>query len=144
MSNEKNDASDSVYCYASEVMSLGLLLQEFNDAIREGDGEWILRCWKFLLLIFRASGRTNYAIEAFHLLAQYKFILTSCMATQLKWSRAVNTLGRPGKNMSCDLPMEHLNRIVKSSMSELRSNITDSSILRMGRSLNNTSMILRN
>ena len=36
---------DNVYEYANEVLSLGLLLMEFTDAIKEGDGTRIIRCW---------------------------------------------------------------------------------------------------
>ena len=28
---------------------------EFVDAIREGDGSRILRCWRYLLLLFKAT-----------------------------------------------------------------------------------------
>ena len=43
--NEKCD--DGVYLYAIELLSLGLLWHGFHDAIREGDGERILRYWNF-------------------------------------------------------------------------------------------------
>ena len=77
--SEENSESDHVYEYASEVLTLGLLYMEFIDAIREGDGGRILRCWRYLLLIFKSSGRSNYSIEAFTLLAQYHFIFTDRM-----------------------------------------------------------------
>ena len=41
-------AEDGVYTYASALLNDGLLLLEFKDAIREGDGLRILRCWKAL------------------------------------------------------------------------------------------------
>eukprot|EP00731_Ephydatia_muelleri_P025442 Em0017g525a len=53
-------SADCVMEYAKETLSLGLLLLEFNDAIREGDGCRVLRCWKFLFLFFRAAGHKNY------------------------------------------------------------------------------------
>lgn len=42
--------ADSVYAYACETLTLGLLLLEFNDGIREGDGNRVLAeqlkwCW---------------------------------------------------------------------------------------------------
>ena len=49
-------STDNVYAYACEVLSLGLLYFEFRDAIKEGDGERIIRIWKYLLLLFKASG----------------------------------------------------------------------------------------
>ena len=68
---------DTVHSYACEVLSLGLLYAEFQDAIREGDGLCVLRCWHYFLPIFRPSNRTNYSIEAFHFLAQHQFLLSS-------------------------------------------------------------------
>ena len=126
---------DGVVEYASEVLTLGLLLIEFEDAIREGDGDRICRCWQFFLLIFKATGRTNYSIEAFILLAQLNFVFSPRMAAQLKWSRTVNTHGRPGKNVPCDLHMEHLNRVCKGAISGLGSNISDKAVVRVGKCL---------
>uniref|UniRef100_A0A1X7U075 Uncharacterized protein n=1 Tax=Amphimedon queenslandica TaxID=400682 RepID=A0A1X7U075_AMPQE len=37
--------------YAKELLSLGLLYMEFQDAIREGDEEHVLNCWRYLMLI---------------------------------------------------------------------------------------------
>ena len=37
---------------------------QFKDTTGHGDGDRILPCWKFLFLFFRASGHTNYALEA--------------------------------------------------------------------------------
>ena len=138
----KNDSSiakkcdhDAVVEYASEVLTLGLLLLEFEDAIREGDGNRICRCWQFFLLLFKATGRKNYSIEAFTLLVQLHFFFSPRMAAQLKWSRTVNVHGRPGKNIPCDLHMEHLNRVCKGAIRGLGSNITDKVVLRMGKCL---------
>ena len=61
----------TAYEYACEVLTLGLLIFNFKDAVREGDGDQILLIWKYMLLLFRATGRKNYAIEAFTLLSQY-------------------------------------------------------------------------
>ena len=60
---------------------------EFKDSIREGDGERIIRCWRYLLPLFKVSGGKNYCIEAFTLLAQYSFLLSPRNAMQLMWSR---------------------------------------------------------
>lgn len=133
---------DRVQAYACDVLSLGLLYQEFTDAIREGDGSRILGCWKFFLLIFKASNRTNYSIEAFNLLVQEKFLYSPRLAMQLKWSRTVNTHGRAGKNIPCDLHMEHLNRECKNGLRGLGSNITDMSVKRVGKCIGKTMAML--
>lgn len=108
---------------------------EFNDAVREGDGNRICRCWQYFLLIFKATQRKNYAVEAFTLLAQLNFLFSPRMAAQLKWSRTINTHGRAGKNISCDLHMEHLNCLCKGSIAGLGSNISDKTVQRVGKCL---------
>ena len=124
---------DRVCEYAKEVLSLGLLLLEFNDSLHEGDGDRNLRCCRYFLPLFKASNRTNYSVEAFTLLAQEKFLLSPRMAMQLKWSRTINVHGRPGKNIPADLHMEHLNRECKDALRGLGANITDHSIQRVGK-----------
>ena len=138
----RDAAEDHLPAYACEVLTLGLLYMEFTDAIREGDGERILRCWRYFMIVFKACGRKNYAIEAFTMLAQYHFLFTDRMRMQLIWSRTVNAHGRPGKNVSCDLHNEHLNRECKDSIAGLGANITDRAIQRVGMSLRATRKIL--
>lgn len=41
----EDEREDCICSYACEVLTLGLLLMEFDDAIREGDGTRIIRCW---------------------------------------------------------------------------------------------------
>ena len=136
MNSLKTIDIDHVQKYAREVLSMGLLLMEFADAIREGDGLRILRCWRVFLPIFKAMNRTNYSIEAFTLLAQHDFIFTPRMKQQLVWERTVNVHGRPGRNIPCDLHMEHLNRECKSAMGSLGPNISSvGSVTRIGESI---------
>lgn len=72
---------------------------EYYDAIQHGDGERVLRCWRYLLPIFYNSRRTNYSKEALVLLYQYQYMLTPRQSTQLLYSRFVNTRGVIGKNI---------------------------------------------
>ena len=121
---------DGILEYGKEVLSLGMLYLEFRDAIKEGDGLRVLRCWKYLLLLFKASQRKNYSLEAFNLLCQFYNYLPPTMAQQLLYSRFVNVHGREGCNIPCDLHMEHLNRTVKESMQHLGANKTEQAIVR--------------
>ena len=116
-----NPPKGTDYSYAMDVMSLGLLCHGFHDAVREGDGDRIIRYWHFLLPVFKHSGRRNYALEGFNLLVQM-LVLSSRKAAELKWSRTVNTVGRGGHNIPCDLHMEHLNRHLKCMITNLGSN----------------------
>ena len=44
--------NDNVSSYMSNVLGMGLFAWDMEDAIREGDGERMIRLWKFLLLLF--------------------------------------------------------------------------------------------
>lgn len=59
---------DNVHNYSMHLLTIHCLYFEMRDAIKEGDGDRVLQCWKYLLPVFRNSGRKNYTIEAFHLL----------------------------------------------------------------------------
>ena len=131
--NEPSD--DGVLSYAEEVFSLGLFLMEFIDGIRE-DGNRILCCWKYMLLMYKSSNKTKYSAEAFNLLAQYHFIFSDRLRiNQLLWSRTVNVHGKPGRNVPMDLHMEHLNRMFKDAVSKLGPNTVDISLQRTGKAL---------
>ena len=46
---------DGLHLYAVELLTLSLLWYGFHDAVKEGDGERIVRYWKFLLVIFKSQ-----------------------------------------------------------------------------------------
>ena len=57
----KVSSNDKVYLYGKEMLNLGILWFAFNDAIKEGEGNRVLRYWKLLLVVFKAKHHTNYA-----------------------------------------------------------------------------------
>ena len=125
---------DSVYAYAIDFLTMGLLWHGFHDSIRHGDGDRIVIYWKFLMVLFKEEGHFNYAKEGFGLVAQ-SLLLSPRKAAELKWCRTVNTHGRVGQNIPVDLHMEHLNANLKSMLHHLGSNITPDSVLRASRAL---------
>lgn len=127
--------ADGVYLYATELLSLGLLWHGFHDAIKEGDGERILRHWKFMLVTFKTSNHRNYAKEAVNLLLQYNYLFSDRQKAQLLWNRCVNTTGRPGANIPCDLHDEHLNRRFKIILRGQGANVNPRSVERAGKSI---------
>jgi uncharacterized C2H2 Zn-finger protein len=111
---EKTDKdSDHVLNYSKTVLLLGLLHRNFQDAVKEGDGERVARMWKHLMLYFRARGKTKYALESLFLHVQLNSILTPQEAHCLKWNRSVNNVGGAGKNIACDQAMEHTIKTTK-------------------------------
>ena len=132
----KKAAPDGIFNYASAVLNDGLLLFELKDAIREGDGNRILRCWKMMFLYYRSAGHVNYQKEAFQLLASIHATASPKIASQMKWGRVVNLRGGLGHNIPADLHMEHLNRTVKDYVANVGANVDESSIVQCGKSLN--------
>lgn len=70
----KNDEYDYHCCF----MNMALLLRNFEDAGREGDGECLVRCIKFFMLHFfqDGSGSTKYCLEALYHMFQINALLT--------------------------------------------------------------------
>ena len=127
--------NDKVHCYAVELLSLSLMWHGFHDACKEADGERILRYWKFLLVAFKSTNHRNYAKEAVNFLLQYYYLFSERQKHQFLWNRCINTTGRKGGNIPCDLYMEHLNRRLKSMLMHMGANVNDKMISKAGRCL---------
>ena len=131
----KDNGQDKVRRYALQVLNLGLLWHGFNDAIKEGDGNRIFNYYKFFLLVYKAGKCHNYCKEIINLFLQYHFLFTERQAQQLKWCRVVNTQGKPGKNVSCDLHIEHLNNRLKGMINNIHAKNPDNAIDRVAKSI---------
>ena len=99
-------SEDLIHLYACELLTLGLIWHNYYDAIKEGDGERVLRIWKQLTVIFRETGHRNYAKEGALLLIHYNFMASERIAMQILTSRFINTKGRMGCNLPCDLHLD--------------------------------------
>lgn len=90
---DPNTSDDGIYEYACCVLSLALFMFEFNDAIKEGDGERVYCVWKYLLLLFCESGQTKYALEALNSPLPVYYGLPPCLAFEIVWSQFINSKG---------------------------------------------------
>ena len=92
-----------------------MLFLNFSDAISEGDGLRILRCWKFFLMFLTLDGARsqNYSLEGLHLISQVYAILSPRDAHRLIWNRFVKSKYGMGGNIPLDLALEHYNRVLK-------------------------------
>ena len=50
-SESQVDTIDTEFSYACSTLSFGLLYQEYIDSVREGDGNRIIRIWRYLFLV---------------------------------------------------------------------------------------------
>ena len=130
----RGSSGDGVYDCAVQVLTFCLFHAEFVDSVREGDGDRVIRCWRFFLPLFECASRVNYSKEAIILLSQL-MSLSPRQAHQIKWYRFVNVHGWPGHNISCDLHMEHLNRVCKMAVRSLGANLTSKALVRVAKCL---------
>ena len=89
------------------------------------------------------ANHTNYASEAFHLIAQVT-ATASPRASQLLWSRMVNTKGKEGHNVPGHMHMEHLSRPIKKYIAGVGANVSQSTIIQCGQSLDGMMTVTKN
>lgn len=134
-SDQNPEPKDDVFDYHCGFMNMALLLRNFRDAIKEGDGDRIINCIKMFLLHFKqdGSGSTKYALEALYHLFQVLAILSPRETERLKWNRTVNNQGGDGNNVAMDVALEHDNHALKEIIRGLGANITEDSVRRVCR-----------
>ena len=133
----QNKVPDGIFNYASCVLNDGLLLLELRDAVHEGDGSRVIRCWKYMLLHWCHAKHSKYCLEALHLIGAINATATERIAHELTWCRFINTRGVPGANMPVDLFMEHLNRTLNDYLHGLGANVSEATIIQTSKSLCN-------
>ena len=126
--------------YQKSLLSMNLLLRNINDSIREGDGARLIECYKVALLYFKVFKHNKYAFSVLKLLCTMK--LQPERAHELTWDRFVNTKGKPGRNISLDLHMEHLNKFLKELLKNLRSNLNEANADRIAKATNNIKRLI--
>ena len=142
--NKRTFAKDDVFDYHCNLMNMSLLLHNFIDAGKEGDGDRLLRCIKMFMLHFRqdGSGSTKYALESLHHLFQVYVWLTPREAEHVKWNRTVSNKGGMGNNVFMDLDLEHDNHYFKEQLRSLGANVNQTSVNRISHAFFVTSNLL--
>ena len=102
-----------------------MLLFDFNDAVREGDGERLFDIYKLALLLYHSEGHTKYAYVVLLHLVKVVAILPKFQAHRLKWNRFYNKYGGKGNNISLDLKKEQQNKVLKTFWRALGANINE-------------------
>lgn len=140
---EVTESMDQKYNYTRSLCHYASLALEFYDAWHEGDGNRIIRCWKFFLLHFFESGRTKYSLDALRLQIQLS-CLPSQLVKQITWDRFINTHGGIGHNIPCDLHNEHVNRQLKAAIRHMGANFSQRALSSVARSTTYISTISQN
>ncbi len=134
--NKESPAStDHLYNYHNARLQCGLLVHNMMDAIKEGDGDRLVRCYKMILLFQYKFHHTKYAFALLLFFAKINALLSEKEAYLLIHNRFVNKKGKKGGNIALDLHMEHLNLDVKKLLRAMGGNITEAAAQRSARSM---------
>lgn len=136
---------DDMYNYNTALLNEGLLFMNYLDAVAEGDGDRIIRQYKYLMLICKADGHSkNYALECLHLLFQVFALLTPRDAHRLIWNRGVNNHNTTGTNIALDIEVEMSNLHLKQAIKNLGVNVTENAVLRICKAEKSCRQLLSN
>jgi hypothetical protein len=95
-------------------MQHGLILRNFSDAMKTGDVGRVLASLSYFTIWFQATRQHNYARETLHLTACLKRIWSPDLVQFWKENCLINTSGKIGGWMACDLVNEYVVRENKS------------------------------
>jgi hypothetical protein len=125
---------DDIFNYNTALLAEGLFFLNFLDSVSEGDGDRILRQYKYLMLLCRADGShsSKYALESLYQLLLVNG-LSESEAGVFTWNRSVNNRGGAGKNIAFDLEVEHSNNYIKQGINHLGVNVTERAVTRIAR-----------
>lgn len=126
---------DHKYEHTVARLGFSFILLDFLDAVKEGDGERLIRLYTVALLFYKAYGHTSYAYSTFLLTVQINGTLSPQVAHGINWNRFWSTRGEKGRNIPLDLHLEHLNCFLKSFLKGLGPNLNESSATRISRSI---------
>ena len=120
-----------------------MVLFEFNDAVKEGDGERLFDLYKLALLLYKTHHHYKYAYAVLLYLVKCIAILPPSQALRLKWNRFFNVSGLPGRNIPLDLKKEHDNKDIKSMWRNLGANLDEQNAERTAGTLGAIQLVYR-
>ena len=114
-----------MFNYHSAKLTFGLVLFEFNDAVKEGDGARLFHLYKLVLLLYKTLGQYKYVYAVLLYLVKCTAILPPSQALRLKWNRTFNESGLPGGNIPLDLQKQHDHKVINSMWRNLGANLDE-------------------
>ena len=122
---------DDMLNYQYALEEYGMLFRNFSDAVSEGDGQRIIRCWKFFLMFLKGDAQrsSKYALEGLNIMCQIYALLSPRDAHRLVWNRSVKAKNGVGGNIPLDLALEHYNRVLKQIIKNMGPNASNERLL---------------
>lgn len=124
--NFQEQENDDMYNYQLSFLEYAMIIINFFDAIKEGDGKRVIRCWKFQLPYLKNdSGSPKYALEALNVFLQIHGLLSAQESHSLIWNRFHCSKSGRGHNIPLDLSLEFVNCLLKEVVRKLGPNATN-------------------
>lgn len=115
---------------------------DFNDAVKEGDGQRLHDIYKLALLLYKSGGHFKYGFVVLLHLVKIAAVYSEFEAFQLFWNRFYNKYGLLGGNISLDLKKEQLHKVLKTIWRGLGPNLNQASASRVAEALENLERLL--
>ena len=135
------DNKDDMLAYQKALLEYSMLVLNFWNAIAEGDGERILRCWRFFLMYLKHQGGSA-TKEALYLIFQVYALLSPQAAHCFIWNRGVK-IRISGVNIPLDLCLEFFNKTMKEAIKKLGPSAAQRSLDRISHSLGVTTDLMK-
>ena len=139
---EPEDANqDYRYNYHSAKLTFAMLLMEFSDPLKEGDGDKLFDVYKVALLLYKTHGHFKCAYAVLLHLVKCISILPEQQALSCKWNKFYNGSGGKGRNISLDHKKEQQHSVLKSMWRALGPNLNESNAERTAGTLETVDLI---
>jgi len=135
------DKQDFRYNYHIAKLTFGLILMDFRDAVKEGDGDRLFDIYKVALLLYKTHGHYKYAYAILLHLVKCISLLPKQQALSCKWNRFYNGSGGKGTNISLDYKKELQHSGLKSMWRQLGPNLNEASAERIAGTLETVDLI---
>lgn len=110
---------DMVINHALQLLQYFFLLEDFKDAVKEGNGKRLNQLHKQLLHYFKTDdGHNSFAIEMLISVIQNDVFLNDAEAHECTWAATGNSKGGEKKNIEIDLLQENINTDLKKNDKE--------------------------
>ena len=135
------DKQDFRYNYHIAKLTFGLILMDFRDVVKEGDGDRLFDIYKVALLLYKTHGHYKYAYVILLHLVKCISQLPKQQVLSCKWNRFYNGSGGKGTNISLDYKKELQHSGLKSMGRQLGPNLNEASAERIAGTLETVDLI---
>ena len=134
---------DYKFNYHNAKVTFGLMLLEFNNTVKEGDGGRLFELYKQAMLLYKTHGHYKYAYAVLLYVVKCIAILPPSQALRQKWNRNFNGSGLRGQNIPLDLQKEHDNKDIKIMWRNLGANLDEHSAERTAGTLESRQLVYK-